>query len=186
MNQLEALAEWGVFSKLKAPFYLYVPPQSIDSARRICEEQQFPVAEILDLPLVHWIRCGLPRSTVRQTPPRPRPPQPPAPSTTSRQRSRPSHPRKAAEAGGSRKIGQVPPTGTAKNGGGEGRRSRSRRPRPRTPAKSRPASRIAKPVKAAKPPKAAAEAGPSRQEAAVIEPTRGVNGGGEPPCRSCD
>ena len=46
VNQLEALAEWGVFSKLKAPFYLYVPPQSIDSARRICEEQQFPVAEI--------------------------------------------------------------------------------------------------------------------------------------------
>lgn len=46
VNQLEALAEWGVFSKLKAPFHLYVPPQSIDSARRICEEQQFPVAEI--------------------------------------------------------------------------------------------------------------------------------------------
>ena len=46
VNQLEALAEWGVFSKLKAPFYLYVPPQAIDSARRICEEQQFPVAEI--------------------------------------------------------------------------------------------------------------------------------------------
>jgi hypothetical protein len=46
VNQLEALAEWGVYSKLKAPFYLYVPPQSIDSARRICDEQQFPVAEI--------------------------------------------------------------------------------------------------------------------------------------------
>jgi hypothetical protein len=46
VNQLEALAEWGVFSKLKAPFHLYVPPQSLDSARRICEEQQFPVAEI--------------------------------------------------------------------------------------------------------------------------------------------
>jgi hypothetical protein len=46
VNQLEALAEWGVYSKLKAPFYLYVPPQSVDSARRICDEQQFPVAEI--------------------------------------------------------------------------------------------------------------------------------------------
>ena len=46
VNQLEALAEWGVYSKLKAPFYLYVPPQSIDSARRLCEEQQFNVAEI--------------------------------------------------------------------------------------------------------------------------------------------
>lgn len=46
VNQLEALAEWGVFSKLKAPLYLYVPPQSYESARRICDEHQFPVAEI--------------------------------------------------------------------------------------------------------------------------------------------
>lgn len=46
VNQLEALAEWGVYSKLKAAFHLYVPPQSIDTARRICEEQKFPVAEI--------------------------------------------------------------------------------------------------------------------------------------------
>ena len=46
VNQLEALAEWGVFSKLKAPFYLYVPPQSYESARRLCDEHQFPVAEI--------------------------------------------------------------------------------------------------------------------------------------------
>jgi hypothetical protein len=46
VNQLEALAEWGVFSRLKVPFYLYVPPQGLDSARRICDEHQFPVAEI--------------------------------------------------------------------------------------------------------------------------------------------
>ena len=46
VHLLEARAEWGVFSKLKAPFHLYVPPQSIESARRMCEEQQFPVAEI--------------------------------------------------------------------------------------------------------------------------------------------
>ena len=46
VHLLEARAEWGVFSKLKAPFYLYVPPQSIESAKRMCEEQQFPVTEI--------------------------------------------------------------------------------------------------------------------------------------------
>jgi hypothetical protein len=46
VHQLEARAEWGVFTKLKAPFHLYVPPQSIESARRMCEEQQFPVAEL--------------------------------------------------------------------------------------------------------------------------------------------
>lgn len=46
VHLLEARAEWGVFSKLKVPFHLYVPPQSIESAKRMCEEQQFPVAEI--------------------------------------------------------------------------------------------------------------------------------------------
>ena len=43
---LEARAEWAVFSRLKVPFHLYVPPQSIESAKRMCEEQQVPVAEI--------------------------------------------------------------------------------------------------------------------------------------------
>jgi len=46
VHLLEARAEWGVFSKLKVPFHLYVPPQSIESAKRMCEEQQIPVAEI--------------------------------------------------------------------------------------------------------------------------------------------
>src|SRR5690606_9399115 len=46
VNALEALAEWGVFSRLKVPFHLYVPPQSLDTARRLCEEHGFDVAEI--------------------------------------------------------------------------------------------------------------------------------------------
>ena len=46
VHLLEARAEWGVFSKLKVPFHLYIPPQSIESAKRMCEEQQIPVAEI--------------------------------------------------------------------------------------------------------------------------------------------
>lgn len=46
VNALEALAEWGVFSRLKVPFHLYVPPQSLDTARRLCEEHGFNVAEI--------------------------------------------------------------------------------------------------------------------------------------------
>lgn len=46
VNALEALAEWGVFSRLKVPFHLYVPPQSLDTARRLCEEHRFNVAEI--------------------------------------------------------------------------------------------------------------------------------------------
>ena len=46
VNQLEALAEWGVFSKLKVPLHLYVPPTSVDTARRLCTEHQIPVAEV--------------------------------------------------------------------------------------------------------------------------------------------
>lgn len=46
VNQLEALAEWGVFSKLRVPLYLYVPPSSVETTRRLCAELQIPVAEI--------------------------------------------------------------------------------------------------------------------------------------------
>ena len=46
VNQLEALAEWGVFSKLRVPLHLYVPPSSVETTRRLCTELQIPVAEI--------------------------------------------------------------------------------------------------------------------------------------------
>jgi hypothetical protein len=46
VNQLEALAEWAQFTKLRVPFHLYVPPQSIDTARRLCEDHHIPVAEL--------------------------------------------------------------------------------------------------------------------------------------------
>ncbi|MGH9174763.1 MAG: hypothetical protein ACRD1H_10405, partial [Vicinamibacterales bacterium] len=40
VNTLEALAQWAQFSRLRAPFYLYVPPNSIDAVRRLCTEHQ--------------------------------------------------------------------------------------------------------------------------------------------------
>ena len=46
VNQLEALAEWGVFSKLKVPLHLYVPPASLDTARRLCTEHQIELGEL--------------------------------------------------------------------------------------------------------------------------------------------
>ena len=46
VNQLEALAEWNVFSKLNVPLHLYVPPSSVDAARRLCTEHQIPIAEM--------------------------------------------------------------------------------------------------------------------------------------------
>src|SRR6185436_1097898 len=46
VNHLEALAEWAHFSKLRAPFHLYVPSGMVDVARRLCEDNQIVVAEI--------------------------------------------------------------------------------------------------------------------------------------------
>ncbi|MGH9386654.1 MAG: hypothetical protein ACRD2N_20475 [Vicinamibacterales bacterium] len=46
VNQLEALAEWGVFSKLNVPLHLYVPPTSLDTARRLCAEHQIALGEL--------------------------------------------------------------------------------------------------------------------------------------------
>ncbi len=46
INTLEALAEWAQFSRLRAPFYLYVPPSTVDTVRRLCVEHQVTAAEI--------------------------------------------------------------------------------------------------------------------------------------------
>ena len=46
VNSIEARAEWGVYSKVKVPLHLYVPPNCVDAARRICDEYQIVVAEL--------------------------------------------------------------------------------------------------------------------------------------------
>jgi hypothetical protein len=46
VNHLEALAEWAHFSKLRAPFHLYVPSGMVDVARRLCDDNQISVQEI--------------------------------------------------------------------------------------------------------------------------------------------
>ena len=46
VNTIEARAEWGVYSKLKVPLHLYVPPQSVEAVRRICDEYQIVVSEL--------------------------------------------------------------------------------------------------------------------------------------------
>ena len=46
VNAIEARAEWGVYSKLKVPLHLYVPPGSVDAVRRLCTEYQIVVAEL--------------------------------------------------------------------------------------------------------------------------------------------
>ena len=46
VNHLEAMAQWARLARLRAPFHLYVPAGSVDSARRFCLENQITVAEI--------------------------------------------------------------------------------------------------------------------------------------------
>ena len=52
VNNLEALAEWVPFGRLKSPFHLYVPAAMVDVAKRLCTDSQIPVAEIHTY---HWI-----------------------------------------------------------------------------------------------------------------------------------
>jgi hypothetical protein len=52
VNNLEAMAEWIPFGRLKSPFHLYVPAAMVDVARRLCSDSQIPVAEIHTY---HWI-----------------------------------------------------------------------------------------------------------------------------------
>lgn len=79
VHLLEARAEWGVFSKLKVPFHLYVPPQSIESAKRMCEEQQIPVAEIWTY---HMALDQVRFTQVYRSPTAPKPAPSPASKTT--------------------------------------------------------------------------------------------------------
>jgi hypothetical protein len=46
VNSLEAMAEWGPFSRLRTQFFLYVPVNAIDTVRRLCSEHNIAPAEI--------------------------------------------------------------------------------------------------------------------------------------------
>ena len=46
VNHLEAMSEWGAFSRLRTPFHLYVPASMIDVARQLVQDMQMQVAEI--------------------------------------------------------------------------------------------------------------------------------------------
>ncbi len=46
VNAIEARAEWGVYSKLKVPLHLYVPPATVDAVKRICAEYEILVSEL--------------------------------------------------------------------------------------------------------------------------------------------
>ncbi len=75
VHLLEARAQWDVFSRLPAPFHLYIPPQALETARRICEEHQYPVAEIwtyhVQLDQVRFTQAYKSPNVVKVVPPSP-------------------------------------------------------------------------------------------------------------------
>ena len=52
VNNLEALAEWAPFGRLRPAFHLYVPAAMVEVAKRLCTDGKIPVAEIH---AYHWI-----------------------------------------------------------------------------------------------------------------------------------
>lgn len=92
VNHLEALAQWTLYSKLKAAFHLYVPAGMVDVARRLSDDNNVHPTEIWSYHIVG----DQPRFTLvhrsRETPaPKPRPAAAPAPA-----RAAVAHPKPAA------------------------------------------------------------------------------------------
>jgi hypothetical protein len=94
INHLEAMSQWGAFSRLRVPFHLYVPAGSIDSVRRLCTDLQISVAELwsysafgdqIRFTLVHRSNQPEPKSAARPAKaaaPKPAAPRPAAAART--------------------------------------------------------------------------------------------------------
>jgi len=101
VNHLEALAQWGHFSRLRAPFYLYVPAGMVDVARRLAEENNIHITEIWSYHTVgDQIRFTLVHRSREAAPPAPRPrpaaaAPPPRPKPAARAAKAPARGRKA-------------------------------------------------------------------------------------------
>ena len=46
VNNLEAMSQWATFSRLRAPFHLYIPASSVDVAKRLCVDLRISVSEV--------------------------------------------------------------------------------------------------------------------------------------------
>jgi hypothetical protein len=73
VNNLEAMSQWAALSKQRAPFHLYVPTSSIDTARRLCADLAIPVDELWAYQAIgDQIRFTLVQRTQAEPQPRPR------------------------------------------------------------------------------------------------------------------
>jgi hypothetical protein len=82
VTNLEAMSQWATFSKLRAPFHLYVPASYIDTAKRLCADLQISAAEIwaynalgdqMRFTLMHRSASRAPEPKARTAAPRPTP-----------------------------------------------------------------------------------------------------------------
>ncbi len=46
INHLEAMSQWAIFARVKAPFHLYIPLGALDAVRRLCDAKGIFVEEI--------------------------------------------------------------------------------------------------------------------------------------------
>jgi hypothetical protein len=160
VNNLEAMAQWVHFSRARVPFHLYVPVQGYDAARRLCEAHGAKVTEVwtyrasldsFDLVRMYADPAAEKLAAAKAAKAPPAPPAPPLKTDG------PGPAKKAAPP-----AAKVPAKPSAK-------------PVKSAPAKTvaaKPASKVAKstkapkPVKSAKPSKAAAKAkAPARKPA---------------------
>lgn len=123
VNNLEAMAQWAHFARLKAPFSLYVPAGSVGMARRLCTDHAIGVQEIWSYHTV----AGQTRFALVHRAPEPPP-------------TRPARP--ARKAGAARAKKRARPAGRTRAAGARGRPATSTR-RART-ASSRSRSRTRK------------------------------------------
>lgn len=101
VNTLEAMAEWGPFSRLRAPFILYVPPNALDAARRLCAEHQVIVAEIWTYHMaIDQVRFTMVHRSAEVSAPRPKPApeKKPAPAKAATKTAKPAKAAKSAKA----------------------------------------------------------------------------------------
>jgi hypothetical protein len=126
VNNLEAMSQWVTFSRLRAPFHLYVPASAIDTTRRLCQSLLVAVAELWayhalgDQLRFTLVQRAAPASEGKARQAVPSTPRPAAPANPSTPASRPRKSRtatarsakRAAPAAGTRRKAVVAKKGT--------------------------------------------------------------------------
>jgi hypothetical protein len=142
VNHLEALSQWLPLSKLRVDFFLYVPSNMVDVARRLCEDNQVQVNEIWSYHVVgDQFRFTL-THRVREAAAAPRAARPKAhrPSAARRKAARPQATPRAARAKATRRPARrQAPRGAARKRGT--RKAATRVANTRRQAKPTPSAR---------------------------------------------